>query len=706
MSNQATAPGTGWIEANFYGQGLAIFTPNRIFIDHSVFQNNSGDGAAFGATNEGWFYRSKFLNNGDGGLITCTASFGTNGGSTVADGNTISGNKNAALQSDRCTRAAFTNNIISVSAWNTIIGLPQCIRIERTGETAQFNQDVAVIGNTCNGGPISIENAAITTGGVPVAGGGIFSVVANHIKDSTGPGIYIADSTNGTIAANVIVNAAAEGIAEVSFNTTPGVGGNAITGNTINGATFCLRQLNAGGTIQKSEYTGNSLQNCSASPTAFVNADYFDRGNISGTASTTGNLTGDVTSVGPATTYNNIVPPAKGGSGASTLTGYVKGNGTSPFTAAATVPTTDLSGTLQAAQEPAHTGDVTNTAGSLATTLATVNSNVGLFGSSTAIPNFTIDGKGRITAAGTNVVIAPAGTLSGTALSAGVTGSSLTGTGTLTSGATGAGFTVALGTSTITGTLPAANTAALTGDVTKSAGSNATTVAAVNFGTATLTGSLPAVNTAALTGDVTKSAGSNATTVAAVNAANISSGTLPAGRMPALTGDCTTIAGAVAATCTKTNGVVFAGSATTDTTNAANISSGALPAARLNGLSNTSNTLGADVALNNTGLYFDGPSIAQGTTGTWWACGQVTVIDTAAANIAAKLWDGTTVIASLSATIPLANIAVPFSLCGYLATPAANIRISVKDLSNTTGLIKFNGSGNSADSKISAFRIN
>ena len=64
--------------------------------------------------------------------------------------------------------------------------------------------------------------------------------------------------------------------------------------------------------------------------------------------------------------------------------------------------------------------------------------------------------KGLITAAGSNAVVAPAGTLTGTALATNVVGSSLTGVGTLTSGATGSGFTINLGSSTITGTLPSA----------------------------------------------------------------------------------------------------------------------------------------------------------------------------------------------------------------------------------------------------------
>lgn len=82
----------------------------------------------------------------------------------------------------------------------------------------------------------------------------------------------------------------------------------------------------------------------------------------------------------------------------------------------------------------ALTGDVTASGpGSVAATLATVNSNVGSFGSSTSIPSFTVNGKGLITAASGNAVIAPAGTLSGTTLNSTVVNSSLTSVGTLAS---------------------------------------------------------------------------------------------------------------------------------------------------------------------------------------------------------------------------------------------------------------------------------
>ena len=120
------------------------------------------------------------------------------------------------------------------------------------------------------------------------------------------------------------------------------------------------------------------------------------------------------------------------------------------------------------------------------------------------------------------------------------------------------------------------------------------------------------------------------------------------------------------------------------------------------------NSLSGNVTLNNTGTYFDGPSVAQGTTGTWLASGTITVRDTAfgSGNMNCKLWDGTTVIASCTTTTSATtNNPITVSLSGYLANPAANIKISVNLSNSTTGLMLFNYSGNSKDCTLSAIRI-
>jgi hypothetical protein len=116
-------------------------------------------------------------------------------------------------------------------------------------------------------------------------------------------------------------------------------------------------------------------------------------------------------------------------------------------------------------------------------------------------------------------------------------------------------------------------------------------------------------------------------------------------------------------------------------------------------------SLGADALLNNTANYFDGPSVSQGTAGTWWANGTVTLTDTAVAVFFCKLWDGTTVISSAMTTSPTAASSLSLSLSGAISSPAANIRISCRDITNTTGKILFNATGNSKDSTISVARI-
>lgn len=102
-----------------------------------------------------------------------------------------------------------------------------------------------------------------------------------------------------------------------------------------------------------------------------------------------------------AATYAGTLPVAKGGTGAVTLTGYVKGNGTSAMTASATIPTSDLSGTVDLATQVTGTLPVANGG----TGAATLTSGQYLKGNGTSaitstatIPFLDISGRSYISA--------------------------------------------------------------------------------------------------------------------------------------------------------------------------------------------------------------------------------------------------------------------------------------------------------------------
>ena len=115
-----------------------------------------------------------------------------------------------------------------------------------------------------------------------------------------------------------------------------------------------------------------------------------------------------LTSSGSAPQWVTTIGVANGGTGANTLTGYVKGSGTSAFTASATIPGSDISGNISG-----NAGNVTGTVavangGTGATTLTgyVKGSGTSVMTASSTIPNTDITGLGTMsTQAASNVAI-------------------------------------------------------------------------------------------------------------------------------------------------------------------------------------------------------------------------------------------------------------------------------------------------------------
>ena len=119
-----------------------------------------------------------------------------------------------------------------------------------------------------------------------------------------------------------------------------------------------------------------------------------------------------------------------------------------------------------------------------------------------------------------------------------------------------------------------------------------------------------------------------------------------------------------------------------------------------------SNSLSGDVLLNNTANYFDGPTVAQGTAGTWFVSGNVSCQDTSGtATFDAKLWDGATVIASGPQQTVAINSRAVISLSGVISSPVGNLRISVRGETTTSGRLLYNYTATGKDSTIAGVRI-
>lgn len=343
------------------------------------------------------------------------------------------------IQSGKLIAGSGTNPIVTVSTTSvTCSGNTTCASFTAIGAS-----------------PITISSSGGGTPGglntqLQYNNNGAFGGITGAVTDGTAVSLTAAHLLNPTI------NGAGTGLATlaypntssnatITFPTVTGTlatlaGSEALTNKSVNGVTLTTGGsastfLNGSGSYTTPAGGSSGLGTTSPWITgqiAYVNAN----GNVSSTATST--LTGS----GVVSISNS--PSIIGSSGAvATLTGGSNGQilswlgGVPAWTATTTFSSPlifsggnitcqtasgSLSGCLsstdwntfngkQAAGNyiTALTGDVTASGpGSVAATLATVNSNVGSFGGTNSIPTFTVNGKGLITAAGSATPSIPA----------------------------------------------------------------------------------------------------------------------------------------------------------------------------------------------------------------------------------------------------------------------------------------------------------
>lgn len=217
---------------------------------------------------------------------------------------------------------------------------------------------VTSVGGTGTVSGLSLSGNVTTSGNLTL--GGTLAVTPSNFASQTANTVLAApNGSTGTPTFRALVAADIPTLNQNTTGTASNVTGTVGIANGGTGATTRQAAMDAlAGAVTSGQYLRGNGTDVVMSAIQAADVPTLNQ-NTTGTAS---NVTG-------------TVAVANGGTGATTLTGYVKGSGTSAMTASSTVPVTDLSGTLQAGQFPALTGDVTTAAGSLATAIGNISAN-------------------------------------------------------------------------------------------------------------------------------------------------------------------------------------------------------------------------------------------------------------------------------------------------------------------------------------------
>lgn len=237
-------------------------------------------------------------------------------------------------------------------------GAQSYLRLEFTGAAASL--ETVSPGVLVKTGATTIANRTLTTSGAGlsvtdgdgIAGNPTFALtgLAQALANASGTGMLavVGGATiagrqiYGTSTQIVVANGNGSGDPTIALATDPVLPGTGAV--TVPKGTTVQQPVGADGQIRFNTDTNTFDGYASGSWNAFSLAG----GVTTFSAGSTG-LTPSVPTNG-SVTLGGVLNVSSGGTGVSTLTGYVRGNGSSVMTASATIPTSDLSGTISNAQ--------------------------------------------------------------------------------------------------------------------------------------------------------------------------------------------------------------------------------------------------------------------------------------------------------------------------------------------------------------------